>query len=125
MRIGPRTSAISFLLGWSALDMASAQRATVHPVELPGVGPLHAREDSVAGFRYLTFVTGNARPGDRLPLIVGLHHSGASPETILGDFEGIDVPARVILPQGGFRAGPRTRSSHPSTERWIRPRSGG
>lgn len=67
----------------------------------PGASP-EPQNDSIAGHRYLTFVTGKPRPGERLPMIVGFHYSGASPEAILADFEGIDFPARIVLPQGRY-----------------------
>lgn len=66
-------------------------------------GPPRAAQDTaLAGFHHITLVTGGARPGDRLPMIIGLHWSSASPEIIAPDFRGIDVPARVVLPRGKF-----------------------
>lgn len=56
----------------------------------------------MAGFRYLVFETGHAKPGQSLPLIVGLHYSSAKPETMLADFDLIDFPARIVLPQGAY-----------------------
>jgi phospholipase/carboxylesterase len=91
-----RSSGFLFLLLWSAHGTAA------EPAERPGAGPVHVEEGSLAGYRYLTFVTGTAAPGARLPMIIGLHHSGASPETIVGDFEGISLPARIVLPQGRY-----------------------
>lgn len=55
---------------------------------------------TIGPYRYLTFVTGGARPDDRLPMIVGLHYSSATPERVASDFDTIDVPARIVLPQG-------------------------
>lgn len=60
------------------------------------------QEASMAGFRYLVFETGDAKPGQSLPLIVGLHYSSAKPETMLADFDQIDFPARIVLPQGTY-----------------------
>ena len=57
-------------------------------------------EGTLAGHHYLTFVTGGANPADALPLIIGLHYSGATPETILADYDRIDIPARIVLPRG-------------------------
>lgn len=57
---------------------------------------------AIAGFEILTFVTGGAKPGDPLPMIIGLHYSSATPETIVADFDQIEVPARIVLPRGRF-----------------------
>lgn len=59
-------------------------------------------EGTLAGYDYLTFVTGDAKAADALPLIIGLHYSGATPETILADFDQIDIPARIVLPRGKY-----------------------
>lgn len=61
------------------------------------------REGSDAGFRYLVFETAGAEPDAELPMIVGLHYSGARPETMLEYFDGIDFPVRIVLPQGEHR----------------------
>ena len=91
-----RTSGCLFLLLWSGQGLAA------QPATRPAAGPEHPQEGSISGYRYLTFVTGKPEPGEQLPMIVGLHYSGARPETILGDFEGIDFPARIVLPQGRY-----------------------
>ncbi|HEX3157909.1 MAG TPA: dienelactone hydrolase family protein [Gemmatimonadaceae bacterium] len=96
MSIRPRASAFLFLL------LCTAHGTAAEPARRPGAHPAQLQQDSIAGYRYLTFVTGTAKPGERLPMIVGLHYSGASPETIVGDFAGIDFPARIILPQGRY-----------------------
>ncbi len=91
-----RISGCLFLLLWWGQGVAA------QPATRPGAGPEHPHEGSIAGYRYLTFVTGKSKPGERLPMIVGLHYSGARPETIVGDFEGINFPARIVLPQGRY-----------------------
>lgn len=55
---------------------------------------------TLAGHDYLTFVTAGARETDALPLVIGLHYSGATPEAIAADFDQIDFPVRVVLPRG-------------------------
>jgi phospholipase/carboxylesterase len=65
-----------------------------------GAMPRHMEEGRAAGYRYVTFVTTGARADDPLPMIVGLHYSGATPETIVRDFDGLDFPARIVLPRG-------------------------
>ena len=92
---------IRLLASWLVLLLWPAQGVAAQLVAPPSAGE-HAQEGSIGGYRYLTFVTGKAKPGERLPMIVGLHYSGARPETIVGDFAGIDFPARVILPQGRY-----------------------
>lgn len=58
------------------------------------------REELAAGSRYLVYETGSAGPADALPLIVALHYSGAHPEVLVDAFTGLQVPARVVLPEG-------------------------
>lgn len=66
------------------------------------------REDTAEGFRYLVLQSGGGGVGQTLPMIIGLHYSGATPEEMLEYFNGIGFPARIILPQGPY---PR-RSGH-------------
>lgn len=60
------------------------------------------RDASLEGIRYLVFETAGADPTATLPMIVGLHYSSAKPETMLEYFDGIDFPARIVLPQGEY-----------------------
>jgi phospholipase/carboxylesterase len=90
------------LVSWLLLVLWSAQDVAAQLVTPPGAGSEHDPAGSIGGYRYLTFVTEKAKPGERLPMIVGLHYSGARPETIVADFAGIDFPARIILPQGRY-----------------------
>ena len=80
--------------------LSFACASTASPVHEVGAGAQPRQEASIAGYSYLTFVTGGAKPGDELPMIVGLHYSSARPETIVADFDQIDFPARIILPRG-------------------------
>ncbi|HEX7071993.1 MAG TPA: dienelactone hydrolase family protein [Rhodothermales bacterium] len=91
------TSGFLFLLLCSGQQGVAAQAAA-----RPAASQEHPQEGSIAGYRYLTFVTGEPEAGERLPMIVGLHYSGARPETIVGDFDGIEFPARIVLPQGRY-----------------------
>lgn len=63
-------------------------------------GEAEPREAHAAGFRYLVFETAGAKSEAALPMIVGLHYSSAKPETMLEYFDGINFPARILLPQG-------------------------
>jgi hypothetical protein len=56
----------------------SGERAAVAP---PRVAAQPRATAATAGFEILTFVTGGAKPGDPLPMIIGLHYSSATPET--------------------------------------------
>lgn len=64
------------------------------------IAPPPPREASLAGLRYLVFETAGGQPDQTLPLIIGLHHSGARPEVLVPAFAALQVPARVVLPQG-------------------------
>jgi phospholipase/carboxylesterase len=55
-----------------------------------------------AGHRTLVAVTGGAPAEARLPMIVALHWSASRPDDIVGDFTGIPVAARVLLPQANY-----------------------
>lgn len=69
--------------------------------------PVCAREAHIAGVRYLVIETPGADQDDVLPMIVGLHYSGARPEEMTEYFDQITFPARIVLPQGPYprRAG--------------------
>jgi phospholipase/carboxylesterase len=86
----------------------------VHAMAEQAVAPreavvAHRQEGSLAGFHYLAFVTGGAKPTDRLPLVVGLHYSGAKLDDMVAYLSGIDFRARVVLPQGHY---PRRADGH-------------
>jgi phospholipase/carboxylesterase len=57
---------------------------------------------SLAGHECLVLLTAGAKADDTLPMIIGLHYSGATPEIIAGDFDAVDFPARVVLPRGRY-----------------------
>jgi phospholipase/carboxylesterase len=56
--------------------------------------------ESIAGYEAHVLVTGGAKADDALPMIIGLHYSGATPDMIASDFDAIDFPARIVLPRG-------------------------
>jgi phospholipase/carboxylesterase len=64
----------------------------------PGTG--RARESEAAGFRYLVLESAGTSPDAELPMIIGLHYSGATPESMLGYFNQLRAPVRIVLPQG-------------------------
>lgn len=102
LSVGFRLSML-FALAWPAHAMAA------QPAASTGAAAAHRQEGSLAQFHYLTFVTGGAKPTDRLPLIVGLPYSGAKLGDMVGYFAGIDFKARVVLPQGRY---PRPADGH-------------
>ena len=59
-----------------------------------------AREAEAAGFRYLVLESAGAKPDAELPMIIGLHYSGAAPESMLEYFDRLAIAARIVLPQG-------------------------
>ncbi|MCC6317412.1 MAG: dienelactone hydrolase family protein [Gemmatimonadaceae bacterium] len=88
---------------------AAAQRTTSGAAEAA-----YRQEGSLAGFPYLAFVTGGARPTDRLPMIVGLHYSGATLDEMAAYFADLGFRARVVLPQGSYPRPGAGRSWFPS-----------
>ena len=54
----------------------------------------------IAGVRYLEYMTGGARPDDRVPMIVALHPMGGDPEDFLPLLLRYHRRARLILPYG-------------------------
>jgi phospholipase/carboxylesterase len=69
------------------------------------LAPAPARQapKSLAGFHYLEFLTGDASPDRRLPLIVGLHFYASSPQLATRYFGDLDFPARLLLVEGPVR----------------------
>ncbi len=65
---------------------------------LPSAG--QPRTAHAGGLRYLVFETAGAGPDSTLPMVVGLHYSGATPEAMLRYFDRFRIPVRVVLPQG-------------------------
>ena len=91
-------------------DVLDAQDARIlHALtRLPGPTPPAAavlqppapRALQAAGFPYLVFETGGAAADATLPLVVGLHYSGATPAAMVEYFDRFTSPVRVVLPQG-------------------------
>jgi phospholipase/carboxylesterase len=67
---------------------------------LPGSAPPAASstETEAAGVRFVERLTGGASSSERLPLIIGIHGYGGSPEHFGRVFTTLTVRARVILP---------------------------
>jgi phospholipase/carboxylesterase len=59
-----------------------------------------APRNEAAGVRFIEILTGGASESDRLPLIVGIHGRGGSPEAFSRSLASLSVRARVILPYG-------------------------
>jgi phospholipase/carboxylesterase len=83
----------------------------------PGSGV--PREAEATGLRYLVLESAGARPDAELPMIIGLHYSGATPESMLGYFAELRAPARIVLPQGPIarRSGWTWFSDAPGSDR--------
>jgi phospholipase/carboxylesterase len=54
----------------------------------------------VAGMRYLERLSPGASAAETLPMVVLFHSKGATPNGFAGFASGLDVPCRVILPEG-------------------------
>ena len=74
------------------------------------------RQDNTIGLRYLVFETGGAGAEDSLPMIVGLHYSGAEPQVMVEYFDTLNIKARIVLPRGPY-ARPEGRSWFPAQAR--------
>jgi phospholipase/carboxylesterase len=61
--------------------------------------------DEAAGIRFIEIVTGGATASEPLPLIVGIHGFGGSPDKFARAFAHMSTRARVILPYGFTPAG--------------------
>lgn len=85
---------------WRQIGMLGFVLLLLSAVPATAAGGAEPREAHAAGFRYLVFETAGAKSEAALPMIVGLHYSSAKPETMLEYFDGIDFPARIVLPQG-------------------------
>jgi phospholipase/carboxylesterase len=53
--------------------------------------------------RPVEILTAGARPDEALPVVIGLHGYGGSPEHLATIFDGFPVKARVLLPRGPMR----------------------
>jgi phospholipase/carboxylesterase len=71
------------------------------PVPTAASGPTEA-----AGLRFLERVTGGAQPSDPLPLVIGIHGRGGSPEHFVHALSGFTARARIILPYAPDPYGP-------------------
>ena len=90
-----------------ALSVPAAASAT-DAVQLPV-----PRQDNTIGLRYLVYETGGAGADDTLPMIVGLHYSGAEPQVMVEYFDSLGIRARIVLPRGPY-ARPEGRSWFPA-----------
>jgi phospholipase/carboxylesterase len=65
------------------------------------VAPAATTSDTeAAGVRFVEILTGGASPSDSLPLVVGIHGLGSSPERFGLLLSSLSTPARLILPYG-------------------------
>lgn len=71
------------------------------------------RHDTILGMPYLVFETAGGRANEALPMIVGLHYSGAEPQAMIEYFDSLNMNARIVLP-GGPYARPKGRSWFPT-----------
>lgn len=68
---------------------AKPEPASEPEPEFQQAGPLH----------FVETITGDAKPDDRLPMIVAIHGLGDDPRSFAGLLSGFDQPTRVILPR--------------------------
>lgn len=85
---GGRRLAALATCAWLALGACDAR---------PHAGAQGAAPD--AALERLELVTGGARAGDALPLVVAIHGLGDTPRGLLWLFEDFPLPARVVLPR--------------------------
>lgn len=66
------------------------------------------RSEPTARLEFVEKLTGDARPGDRVPAVVAIHGLGDTPESFARVFDSLGAPARLICPRaplphhGGF-----------------------
>lgn len=80
------------------------QAAPTAPMVVPPVSvvnePGRTTRGEIAGVRYLEYMTGGARPDERVPMIVALHPMGGDPAEFLPLLQAYRRRARLILPYG-------------------------
>lgn len=87
------------------LLLALAAAGCDRPSE-PPLPPVAARpspppvKPEATGVRYLERLTGGARAGEKLPLIVAVHGLGDRPEAFVDLFAGLAARARLVVPYG-------------------------
>ncbi len=116
MRAGP----IVVILGVAASAVACSDKARPQRVEAklsaqasvraaraprpppPAPPPPRAADGtySVGGLHYFEFVTGGAKPDERLPLVLLLHGIGGTPESLMKSFSTYTGRARFVAPLG-------------------------
>jgi phospholipase/carboxylesterase len=81
-----------------ALVLAACRRDAPLPGhEAPADAP---SETEAAGVRFVEILTGGASPSDSLPLVVGIHGLGGSPENFGRVLSSLSTRTRLILPYG-------------------------
>jgi len=88
----------------------SSSKPAPRPKECDGLTHSGGR---LAGIDYLEIVTGGADPNSRLPMIISLHGLGYDFNAHIKWLEELQVPARVILPNGFL-----PRSNNESKRTW-------
>lgn len=76
----------------------SAIRSTPAPIASNQRPPMEVRSGRVASVSFIEAVPSGATTSDRLPLILGLHGQGQSPEQFLVLLRGLRSSARLVLP---------------------------
>jgi phospholipase/carboxylesterase len=56
----------------------------------------------LAGFKYVERVENASVDDKNLPLVIGLHWSGATPNSFAADISGFEKPVRMLLVQGAY-----------------------
>jgi phospholipase/carboxylesterase len=59
-----------------------------------------AQSPAEEALKFTEIFTGGAEPGEKLPLVIGLHGRGSRPRSFSGLFTGLNARARIVLPEG-------------------------
>jgi phospholipase/carboxylesterase len=55
-----------------------------------------------AGFKYIEVVRNTDQKDADLPLVIWFHYSSSTPQESADQYDQLDIPVRIILPQGNF-----------------------
>lgn len=99
MRQATRKLTAALLVTIVSLALCGCQRPETAPsAKAPAAKPAPSKEAPLP-LEYIELLTGGAKPGEELPMVVAVHGLGDRPENFAGVYDGLPARARIILPR--------------------------
>src|SRR6185369_5788604 len=83
-----------------ALTLCLGLAGAAHAEDAPPSETSELRREEASGLQYLEVLTGDAAPGDAVPMVVALHGLGDHPESFRLLLDDLPARARVVFPRG-------------------------